>query len=144
MTIELIPYTTKYRLLLRESLSDRYIKRYTNKGYYHVASILRLYHSSFYLFKIDEDIVGHIVIRKKFPQSLRRVVWIYGVYIFQRYRGKGYGKELMRHTIDTCNANTIFLKVDKNNTIAIGLYKEIGFYMVNQYKNDIVMRYDKI
>lgn len=55
---------------------------------------------------------------------------IIDIIIDPNYRNKGYGKELLKHTIDKIEENccqNITLEVDKNNLKAVNLYKKLGF-----------------
>ena len=54
-------------------------------------------------------------------------------------RGQGLGKELLQEVISTLSKNpkikNIYLDVVKNNTVAISLYKEVGFEKVGELRN---------
>ncbi len=141
--IELIPYSNKYAPYLDKCVPARYIKRYLNRGIYHVLSLLQIYHSDFYVYKVENEIVGCILIRTKRDKHFHKTYWIYSVLIFPEYRGKGYSKELMRLAIEKCDASCVYLCVNKENITAINLYHQIGFHKVGDRNDDNLMRYDK-
>ena len=56
--------------------------------------------------------------------------YISALAVDERYRRKGIGSLLLRHTIQTArnkNCKNIVLEVDRDNEPAIGLYKKFGF-----------------
>ena len=53
----------------------------------------------------------------------------FNLYIFQRYRGYGFGKTLVQYIIDKYNCDT--LEVDMNNRVAIKMYSKFGFRVVD-------------
>ena len=66
-------------------------------------------------------IIGYIVIdTNNIPFNL---------YIFDKYRGYGFGKMLMQYIIDKYDCST--LSVDMTNRIAIDLYTKLGFKVVD-------------
>ena len=144
MIAKLIPYSNEYAHFLNKCVPTRYIKRYMNRGIYHAMSILQIYHSDFFLYKVGSNIVGCILIRSKIDKCLHKTYWIYSVLIFPEYRGKGYSKELMRLAIEKISSSTVFLYVNKANEVAINLYLQIGFKEVDTHGEEILMRYDKI
>lgn len=144
MKTELIPFEQKFKPLLEEYESTKYLKRYLNKGGYNILSLLQIYHSDLRLLSVDNIIVGYIVIRSKFPLLHRKERWIYGVRIFPEYRGEGYGKDLMIRAMEICGNNTIFLRVAKDNNVALNLYNGLGFVKEKEEKNRILMKYEQI
>ena len=54
-----------------------------------------------------------------------------GVYVFEKFRGKGYAKNMLYHAID--KYKEIDLQVHVENNIAISLYMKFGF----KYSDDI-------
>lgn len=75
--------------------------------------------------------------------TLDKVIVVYGVmsiaagesHIFNvcvniEYRQQGYGNKMMQHLLQIAkdkNANIAFLEVRPSNTVAVSLYKKIGF-----------------
>lgn len=53
----------------------------------------------------------------------------FNLYIFQRYRGYGFGKTLVQYIIDKYNCDT--LGVDMNNRVVIKMYSKFGFRVVD-------------
>ena len=65
--------------------------------------------------------------------------------IEDRYRGKGYGRKLFLKLIDLSEEmdNKIFLEVLDTNTVALNLYKSLGFKFCDQKNNVITMELKK-
>lgn len=66
--------------------------------------------------------IGYIYVK---PNKDERLNSIGPFKVFEYYRGKGFGEQLLRDAITKYNAN--LLKVYKDNEIAIVLYKKVGF-----------------
>ena len=97
--------------------------------------------SGFHLFVIQNDNglpVGMLtVVIYQTPSG--RKAWIEDVVVDERVRGQGYGKMLMRHSIDYCGntgANTISLTSNPSRIEANKMYQSLGFhiYETNVYK----------
>lgn len=84
--------------------------------------------SYFLLLKLNKEIIGSLIAEK-----YRKAYTIRQVAIAEDYRGKGYGRELMVHILtflrDKRDAD-IILYVDPLNTVAVSLYKSLGFERV--------------
>ncbi|OFI07764.1 mycothiol acetyltransferase [Clostridium acetireducens DSM 10703] len=66
---------------------------------------------------------GQIIIQNNIPI-------IVNVGILNSYRGKGYGEELLKYLINILKIEGFkkaYINVDMNNTIALNLYKKLGF-----------------
>lgn len=63
--------------------------------------------------------------------------WIISLEVCKNYRGLGFGNILLEKALD---AGCIGLTVDKNNSIAINLYKKYGFKPVSENNNRIDMK----
>ena len=140
----LILYSDKFESVFRKYYTERDIARYTNKGKYSFLSAIGVYHSDYYIFVKNDDVLGCIVVRKKLTRKLRMECWIYDVFIIPKYRGLGLGKELLNNALALCDSSAVYLSVSKDNVVAINLYKRIGFYQYGTHKNELIMRYDKL
>jgi ribosomal-protein-alanine N-acetyltransferase len=60
------------------------------------------------------------------------LVWIY---VESEYRHQGYATRLMNTLVKTYENKTIWLEVNKNNDVAITLYKKIGFICTHERLN---------
>jgi len=63
--------------------------------------------------------------------------WL-GICVLEEFRGKGYGKDMMKHLIDIAkkkNLPEINLTVDVDNIAAISLYKKLGFLEISRDKH---------
>ena len=64
-----------------------------------------------------------------------------GVDIHPDYRGKGYGKAtyqlLLKYCFNYLNLNRVWLSVLETNTIAISLYKKVGFILEGRQRQAI-------
>lgn len=81
---------------------------------------------TFYLAKIDEDVVGCGWIRKLFPG----IGAVGGMYVAEQHRGQGFGTELLNNLCNTLSQQgyrIIMLGVHRSNTGAINLYRRNGF-----------------
>ena len=82
------------------------------------------------------NVIAHIAIR--IPDIANpKAVKLGFIIVDDSLRGKGYGKELIRQTIDyarkNLNATSISLGVFKNNPPALHCYESIGFKTYRQY-----------
>lgn len=70
-------------------------------------------------------------------------LWL-GIAISELYKGKGFGKKMLSHLLDTANeakADYIYLSVDIDNKTAINLYERFGFLKVEERNETIqIMR----
>ena len=72
--------------------------------------------------------------------------WL-GICLLEGYQGKGYGKQIMNKLIDTFNntdIDTLYLTVDKDNTIAISMYKKYSFNIIDEEESYYIMCLNKI
>ena len=72
--------------------------------------------------------------------------WL-GICLLEGYQGKGYGKQIMNKLIDTFNntdIDTLYLTVDKDNTIAISMYKKYSFNIIDEEESYYLMCLNKI
>jgi RimJ/RimL family protein N-acetyltransferase len=68
-------------------------------------------------------------------------VWL-GIALIDSSCGQGYGKRIMKYLIDfalTKRLSTINLTVDKNNIVAISLYKSFGFIVLDEINEKSVL-----
>jgi len=88
--------------------------------------------------KEGSKVVGSLFV-KKWEESYI----IQDVFVKPEFRGKGYGKQLVEGIIAFLKPKKkeIYLYVDPDNTIAISLYKSVGFHIVkkNAWKGDKYM-----
>ncbi len=58
---------------------------------------------------------------------------IYGLEIYEEYRGKKLGRELLWaiHKLIEFDCRSIFLQVDQTNEIALNLYQSLHFKAIN-------------
>lgn len=80
--------------------------------------------------KLNDKFIGYgqVIIEKGMPL-------IVNVGILQAYRGNGYGKMLLLHLLhiaECMSYKKVKIKVDYNNIIAMNLYKNLGFNIVNE------------
>lgn len=125
-------------------------RKYTNSGlFYMTLKGLRIYYNEIYLLtNLVEDsnqveVVGGFVLRKKRTNMLLKPSWwLYHLFIVDSFKGKGLSKTLMSHCYDILrerNFTKIFLAVDKNNTIAINLYKKEKFTTISDTEDSYYM-----
>ena len=65
-----------------------------------------------------------------------------GLYLLPKYRGKGYGKDIIGRLISfaTFLFDDIMLTVNKDNNIAIQLYESCGFGRVKEIDNKYIYK----
>lgn len=72
--------------------------------------------------------------------------WL-GICLLEEYQGKGYGKQMMNALIDifkNTDIDTLYLTVDKDNTIAISMYKKYSFNIIDEEESYYIMCLNKI
>jgi ribosomal-protein-alanine N-acetyltransferase len=65
-------------------------------------------------------------------------VTLMDIVVSKSHQGKGLGKILLQHLLEQCNQDNIqqiWLEVRESNTIAINLYDNAGFILVEQRAN---------
>ena len=89
---------------------------------------------------INEDkILG---ISEYLPEEKR--IFLSKLYVSKEYRNKGIGKMMLEDCIKYAinnNKESIYLTVNKGNINSIGIYKHIGFKIIDSVKNDIGNNY---
>ena len=87
--------------------------------------------------KIGEASVSGIDIKNGF---------LYNVEVFKKYRGQGYGNDIMDYVLSHYSINE--LTVEPDNVIAINLYKKYGFKPYKKFKENgkimLDMRINKV
>ena len=71
------------------------------------------------------------------PFKGEKTSFIYNVEVLKEFRGKGYGTKIMNYMIK--NYGVKYLHVDKNNEIALNLYKKLGFKIIKTFPNTFRM-----
>ena len=66
-----------------------------------------------------------------------------GLYVDSNYRNQGIATKLMNETIKQLKDNLIYLVVLKENEKAFNLYQKLGFVVINNVNNKLLMRYQK-
>ncbi len=113
---------TKNEIKAIYELGTKYDSKFRNK--YNLVAYLD---SEIYVMNYiqeDKNIVGFIIctlIKKKAEVLL--------IYVDDRYRGRGYGKELLKSVEK--GADEILLEVSKDNNIAYNLYKGAGYEAIS-------------
>ena len=91
--IVLRKFSESDRGVINQYLSKSLIDRYLNNGRYRLLSILGIYNSQLWLLTEDETVIGMGVIRHKIDRHTFRHGWyLYDIFIFPSFQGKGYGK----------------------------------------------------
>lgn len=134
METELIEYTDRYKDQVFDDLVPyRYYNKYTSGSIlFKILGFLGIYQNRFFVLKNESDVViGTVLIRGIISvKRLKKEWYIYGVAIKKAFRGKGYGDSLVLKTLDLVremNISVVFLKVERENDIAIKLYSKYGF-----------------
>lgn len=77
----------------------------------------------------DEKHIGEVSISSADTNS----AFVYDLEVFKEYRGKGYGRKIMEFALK--NYSITDLTVDLDNTVAINLYKSLGFKIKQKWKD---------
>lgn len=83
-----------------------------------------------YLASLGDDIIGKVNL-----QYLNGEAGIYGLGVLPAYRGKGYGRDILRFAVSKSkafNAKSVMLQVEAENSTALNLYSSSGFKMVSK------------
>jgi len=76
------------------------------------------------------------------PRPINAHVGVLGMALLPEFRRRGIGGRLIRHTLDAAQAfglHRVELTVRENNTVAIELYKKIGFETEGLQRNRILV-----
>lgn len=73
----------------------------------------------------DSNMIGFVNTEEK-----TNGVWIQALEVAAKYQHKGYGRQLLQDAMKIYNAK--YLSVRKTNTIAINLYKSMGFVIIDE------------
>lgn len=86
----------------------------------------------------DEEIVGQFRIRHYLCESLRTGAGHIGYFIKKEFRGRGYGKEGLRQTLEIAREiipeEEIYLRVNKDNPASLHVMLHNGGYI--KYEDD--------
>ncbi|RZT16468.1 GNAT family N-acetyltransferase [Fictibacillus sp. BK138] len=88
---------------------------------------------------IDSEIISIATINSSQKERTRHVGTL-GIVVSKKYTGLGLGKVLMNDLIEWAKQNGVTKKIslvtNENNTVAIELYKKLGFEMEGLLKQD--------
>ncbi|MCW2516502.1 MAG: family acetyltransferase [Mycobacterium sp.] len=80
--------------------------------------------------RIDDDLVGLIGAQRQSTDA----VYLYSLWLEPRMRGRGLGHDLVTAAVDWARsqrARIVTLRVDSDNTAALGVYEQLGFGVVD-------------
>lgn len=109
---------------------DKNIENHFNFSYYLSNDIY-----SQYVYVINDKIVGYVLIT-----VIDTLVEIHLLYVDNLFRNKKFGTKLMDYIINKYSNYRFLLEVSINNYIAIKLYENMNFKIINirkKYYNDI-------
>lgn len=89
----------------------------------------------YYVLSVDGQDIGYMCFINE-----QEEMYLSKLYIFDTFRGNGYGRYAFDFLKDICRKNglkTIRLNVNKNNKDSIAAYNKIGFSVVKDEVNDI-------
>ena len=95
----------------------------------------------FYVVKSHDRVVGYCIYYLKpviSSRGFKKQSVIYSIATDRNFRGKGFGKKLLKESIKEMRLNkisSIILYVSKNNVPAIRLYEKTGFVTIGQIEN---------
>lgn len=92
----------------------------------------------------DDEIVGQFRIRHHLCESLRAGGGHIGYFIGKQHRGKGYGKEGLRLTLEIARSiipeNEIYLRVNRDNPASLRVMMANGGYIVREDEEKAYVR----
>mgnify|MGYP000849910073 CR=1 FL=1 len=91
----------------------------------------------YYLLLHEGMAIGYFAIKYEIE---KRTIFLSKIYVLQKYRGQGYGKWIIKFIsrlakIKGCES--IWLTVNKNNTLSIHVYNQLGFRTIDSIVTDI-------
>ena len=101
---------------------------------------------------INNHLITIILLDKDLPVGYAHIdfddnkYWL-GICILEEYQGKGYGKKIMEYIFNNekiKNIDKIYLTVDKINTVAIKLYTNFDFTIIDEKETYFTMCYSKL
>lgn len=116
-------------LLLLADPSERLVKEYVARG-------------QCYIMEQDGRIIGTYVLIPTRPETVELV----NVAVDEELHGKGYGKQLVLHAIESARLNhykTIEIGTGNSSVVQIALYQKCGFRMTHIDKDFFIRHYDE-
>lgn len=116
-------------LLLLADPSERLVKEYVARG-------------QCYIMEQDGRIIGTYVLIPTRPETVELV----NVAVDEELHGKGYGKQLVLHAIESARLNhykTIEIGTGNSSVVQLALYQKCGFRMTHIDKDFFIRHYDE-
>jgi len=116
-------------LLLLADPSEKLVREYVSRG-------------KCFIMTLDGLIVGTYVIIPTRPETVE----IVNVAVNENYHGKGYGKQLVLHAIETAKQEgykTIEIGTGNSGVVQLALYQKCGFRMTSIDRDFFVRHYDE-
>lgn len=110
----------------------------------HEAEIIRYskrFRKTFYVIKNQKKVVGYCIHYLKpiiSSKGFKKQSVIFSIATDRNFRGKGFGKKLLKESIEEMKLNrvsSILLYVNANNIPAIRLYEKTGFVITDKIEN---------
>lgn len=129
---EIIPYQSKLQIeLLSERYNNQYISIHNTNMYWTGSRVIEAKNRFKTLIALSNgNVVGYIDFTHCFDENEP-----YDLYVLPEYRGAGYGKALLNKAIEMNYPKKMMVLVDIDNSIAINLYKSLGFETINGENN---------
>ncbi len=116
-------------LLLMADPSEKLVREYILRG-------------TCFIMNLDGIIIGTYVLIPTRPETVE----IVNVAVNENYRGKGYGKKLVLHAIETAKREgykTIEIGTGNSGVIQLALYQKCGFRMTSIDRDFFIRHYDE-
>ncbi|OAJ75313.1 acetyltransferase [Brevibacillus sp. SKDU10] len=116
-------------LLLLADPSERLVKEYVARG-------------QCYIMEQDGRIIGAYVLIPTRPETVELV----NVAVDEELHGKGYGKQLVLHAIESARLNhykTIEIGTGNSSVVQLALYQKCGFRITHIDKDFFIRHYDE-
>lgn len=127
----------EFLILYKDAFPNGHLSKYSFKQY------MDLFPALFLIAKLETKPIAYII----GGLSNNNDGWILSIGVSQNYRGVGIGKILLLEIINRLkkyHSNKIFLTVSIENTTAINLFQNVGFYIgknKTNYYEDGILKY---
>ncbi len=116
-------------LLLLADPSEKLVKEYVSRG-------------KCFIMELDEAMIGTYVLLPTRPETVE----IVNVAVSEDHHGKGYGKCLVLHAIETAKKQgykTIEIGTGNSGVVQLALYQKCGFRMTSIDRDFFIRHYDE-
>jgi ribosomal protein S18 acetylase RimI-like enzyme len=136
-SISYLTYDETFRHLNTPETMQKYLSESFNRDT--LLDEIRNPNSTFYLMHIDDSLVGYLKLNEAPAQTDINdplALEIERIYIYKQYKGRGFGKELMKFALEKAEERGkryAWLGVWEKNVDAIAFYEKTGFKIAGRH-----------